>query len=163
MRYSNRDIQKIVGLTSRQVSYYAERGIVTPEFRDASGPGSTRWYSRRDVGKLLLVKGLRDIQGLDFPKVKVIVTIVSAFFDELHQLLGEGDSQIPMVLHLLDGQYGYLETADGGHHTRVFEITRGGRARFSSASPSELAREATFHLSVNLAKVVAPLKNRARR
>ena len=163
MKYSNQDIQKIVGLTSRQVSYYSEQGLVTPEFRDASGPGSARSYSDRDVAKLLLLKGLRNILGLDFPKVKVIVTILSAFFNELSQLLGENDSRVPSVLHLLDGQYGYLETADGGHPTRVFEITRGGRARFSSASSEELAQDTTYHLTVDLAKVVAPLKERARR
>jgi len=159
-KFSNRDLQRIAGLTHRQVIYLTEKGIVPPSLEEASGKGSTRWYSRRDMGKLLLAKALRDA-GLDFPALKVVTTVVSAFFDELDKILATQATavlSVPSVLHLIDGRYGFLSTEDGKRATPVFEVAKDGRARAAAKSVAEVMKQRRVHVEADLAKIVEKLK-----
>ncbi len=158
--FTNRDLQRLAGLTSRQITHLAERGVVVPEVRDAAGQGTVRRYSLTDAIKILLVKGLRDVVGLEFSKLIIITTVVSSFFDELGKLLDGKDERIPTMLHWVDGQYGFLSSPDAGTKTQVFQVTREGRARFSRKTPEEVLDKATFHLTVDLEKVMKPLRDR---
>src|SRR5512144_491556 len=48
------------GITYRQLDYWARTGLVVPSVRDASGSGSQRLYSFRDIVVLKVVKRLLD-------------------------------------------------------------------------------------------------------
>lgn len=50
----------IVGITYRQLDYWARTGLVRPSIRDARGSGSQRLYAFRDLLELKVVKRLLD-------------------------------------------------------------------------------------------------------
>ena len=55
---------KVAGITYRQLDYWARTGLVVPEIRGASGSGSQRLYSFRDILLLRVVKRFLDVGDL---------------------------------------------------------------------------------------------------
>ena len=53
-------VYKLVGITYRQLDYWARTGLVTPSVRAADGPGTQRLYSFTDVVELRIIKRLLD-------------------------------------------------------------------------------------------------------
>ena len=51
-------VAKIVGITYRQLDYWARTGLVEPSLRTAAGSGSQRLYNFRDIVTLKIVKRL---------------------------------------------------------------------------------------------------------
>ena len=51
---------KIVGITYRQLDYWARTDLVRPSIADAKGSGTQREYSYRDLVRLKVVKSLLD-------------------------------------------------------------------------------------------------------
>jgi DNA-binding transcriptional MerR regulator len=51
---------RIVGITYRQLDYWARTDLVRPSIADANGSGTQRAYSYRDLVRLKVVKGLLD-------------------------------------------------------------------------------------------------------
>src|ERR1700728_1548198 len=51
---------KIVGITYRQLDYWARTGLLRPSLADAKGSGSQRLYSYSDVVELKVIKQLLD-------------------------------------------------------------------------------------------------------
>jgi hypothetical protein len=156
-KFSNKDVQRISGLSHRQVIYLAEKGIVSPELEDASGRGTTRWYSRRDMAKFLFARVLRDA-GLDFPALGIVTTVLSGFYDELDRLLHGATRDVPTVLNFVDGRLGFLSTADGKPRTKVFEVTEDGRARLARKTAAQVLKTARVNVMVYLDRAVQSLK-----
>src|SRR3954464_7727663 len=50
----------IVGITYRQLDYWARTNLVRPSVHDAAGSGTQRRYSYRDLVELKVIKGLLD-------------------------------------------------------------------------------------------------------
>jgi DNA-binding transcriptional MerR regulator len=67
----------IVGITYRQLDYWARTELVRPSLADAQGSGSRRLYSYRDLLELKVIKTLLD-NGIDLKKVRGV-------FDYLRQ------------------------------------------------------------------------------
>ncbi len=51
---------KIVGISYRQLDYWARTGLLTPSVKDASGSGSQRLYSYQDLLELKIIKQILD-------------------------------------------------------------------------------------------------------
>lgn len=51
---------KIVGITYRQLDYWARTDLIRPSIADARGSGTQRQYSYRDLVELKVIKGLLD-------------------------------------------------------------------------------------------------------
>jgi DNA-binding transcriptional MerR regulator len=51
---------KIVGISYRQLDYWARTGLVRPSITDAKGSGTQRRYSYRDLLRLKVIKSLLD-------------------------------------------------------------------------------------------------------
>src|SRR3954462_6950676 len=51
---------KIVGITYRQLDYWARTDLIRPSIADARGSGTQRRYSYRGLGELKVIKGLLD-------------------------------------------------------------------------------------------------------
>jgi len=51
---------QIVGITYRQLDYWARTDLVRPSIADASGSGSRRRYSYQDLLELRMIKNLLD-------------------------------------------------------------------------------------------------------
>src|SRR5690606_12716034 len=58
--YRGTTAHTVAGITYRQLDYWARTGLVVPSIRDASGPGTQRLYSFRDIVVLKVVKRLLD-------------------------------------------------------------------------------------------------------
>jgi DNA-binding transcriptional MerR regulator len=63
---------QVVGITYRQLDYWARTGLVVPSIRTASGSGSQRLYSFKDVLVLKVVKRLLDA-GVSLQNIRLAV------------------------------------------------------------------------------------------
>lgn len=58
--YSGTQTAKIVGITYRQLDYWARTDLIKPSLVEATGSGSRRRYSYRDLLELRVIKTLLD-------------------------------------------------------------------------------------------------------
>src|SRR5207237_549995 len=54
------DVCRVVGISYRQLDYWARTELVTPSIREAGGSGTQRLYSFQDMVLLRLIKSLLD-------------------------------------------------------------------------------------------------------
>ena len=54
------EVCRIVGISYRQLDYWARTGLVRPSLRDAHGSGTQRLYSFQDLATLKIIKKLLD-------------------------------------------------------------------------------------------------------
>jgi DNA-binding transcriptional MerR regulator len=66
------DVCRIVGISYRQLDYWARTELVTPSIRDAHGSGSQRLYSFQDLVSLRVIKKLLDT-GISLQRVRKAV------------------------------------------------------------------------------------------
>jgi DNA-binding transcriptional MerR regulator len=67
--YRGPTVNKLVGITYRQLDYWTRTGLVTPSVRAAGGSGSHRLYSFEDVVELRVIKRLLDA-GISLQKIR---------------------------------------------------------------------------------------------
>ena len=58
--YSGTQAAKVVGITYRQLDYWARTDLIRPSLTDAAGRGSRRRYSYNDLLELRVIKTLLD-------------------------------------------------------------------------------------------------------
>jgi DNA-binding transcriptional MerR regulator len=63
------EVCNIVGITYRQLDYWARTGLVRPSVKDARGSGSQRLYSFQDLAMLRLIKRMLD-SGVNLQQVR---------------------------------------------------------------------------------------------
>jgi DNA-binding transcriptional MerR regulator len=88
--FSGRRAAEIVGITYRQLDYWARTDLIRPSLADASGSGSRRRYSYRDLLELKAVKNLLDA-GIRLESVRDA-------FAYLRDHLGEDISSVSLVI-----------------------------------------------------------------
>jgi len=54
------EVCRIVGISYRQLDYWARTGLVRPSVKDAQGSGTQRLYSFQDIAVLRIIKKLLD-------------------------------------------------------------------------------------------------------
>jgi DNA-binding transcriptional MerR regulator len=109
------------GITYRQLDYWARTGLVVPSVRDASGSGTQRLYSFRDIVVLKVVKRLLDA-GVSLQNIrKAIDTLRSRGVDDLAAitLISDGTTVYECrspeeVVDLLQGGQGVFGIAIAG-------------------------------------------------
>lgn len=67
--YRAPDVVRIVGVSYRQLDYWARTDLVTPSLRDASGSGTQRLYAFRDLVLLRSIKDLLDT-GVSLQRIR---------------------------------------------------------------------------------------------
>ncbi|SNS62024.1 MerR HTH family regulatory protein [Asanoa hainanensis] len=110
-----------VGISYRQLDYWARTTLVVPSVRDASGSGTQRLYSFRDLVVLKVVKRLLDA-GVSLQNIrKAIDTLRSHGVDDLAgiTLISDGTTVYECrspeeVVDLLQGGQGVFGIAIGG-------------------------------------------------
>ncbi|HWB38245.1 MAG TPA: MerR family transcriptional regulator [Rugosimonospora sp.] len=130
-----------VAISYRQLDYWARTGLVVPSIRDASGSGTQRLYSFRDMVVLKVVKRLLDA-GVSLQNIrKAIDALRSRGVDDLAQitLISDGTTVYECrspeeVVDLLQGGQGVFGIAIGG----AFKEIKGSLDHL----PSERADEA---------------------
>jgi DNA-binding transcriptional MerR regulator len=112
---------RAAGISYRQLDYWARTGLVTPSIRDASGSGTQRLYSFRDLVVLKVVKSLLDA-GVSLQNIrKAIDTLRAHGVEDLAQLtlISDGTTVYECrspeeVVDLLQGGQGVFGIAIGG-------------------------------------------------
>jgi DNA-binding transcriptional MerR regulator len=79
--YSGTRAAQIVGITYRQLDYWARTDLVRPSLADASGSGTRRRYSYRDLLELRMIKNLLDA-GIRLELVRDVFAYVRASVNE---------------------------------------------------------------------------------
>jgi DNA-binding transcriptional MerR regulator len=74
--YGVKEVQKVVGVTYRQLDYWARTELVVPSVRDAEGSGSQRLYSFQDILKLRIIKSLLDT-GVTLQKIRTATNFLT--------------------------------------------------------------------------------------
>lgn len=91
MHYSGKKAAEIVGITYRQLDYWARTDLVRPSVADASGSGTRRQYSYRDLLELKVIKTLLDA-GIKLESVRSVFTY-------LRDQLGEDIASAQLVIN----------------------------------------------------------------
>ena len=88
--YSGQRTAEIVGITYRQLDYWARTNLVRPTLADAKGSGSRRRYSYRDLLELKAIKRLLD--------AGIKLELVREVFTYLRENLGEDITTANLVI-----------------------------------------------------------------
>jgi DNA-binding transcriptional MerR regulator len=131
--FSGKTTAEIVGITYRQLDYWARTDLIRPELADAKGSGSRRRYSYRNLLELKLVKTMLDSgiklesvrdafgylrsEGTDISAARLVIAGTSAvlvkddaeMIDVVNRYHGQGVLNLNLVT--LDGLKGELDTA----------------------------------------------------
>ncbi|MDN5763374.1 MAG: MerR family transcriptional regulator [Microlunatus sp.] len=106
------------GITYRQLDYWARTGLVAPEVRSASGSGSQRLYSFRDILLLKVIKRLLDA-GISLNQIRTAI----------EHLRARGVQDLSEVTLMSDGVSVFECTSDD----EVIDLLRGGQGVFGIA------------------------------
>ena len=103
---------KIVGITYRQLDYWARTGLLRPSLADAKGSGSQRLYSYGDIVELKVIKQLLDA-GINLKQARKAIECLRSGGEDLKSaslvLAGEGSvlaQTNEVVIDLLKGGQG---------------------------------------------------------
>ena len=88
--FSGAETAQIVGITYRQLDYWARTDLVRPSLEDAKGSGSRRRYSYHDLLELKVIKNLLDA-GIRLESVRDV-------FIYLREHLGEDVTRANLVI-----------------------------------------------------------------
>jgi DNA-binding transcriptional MerR regulator len=69
--FSGTQAAKVVGITYRQLDYWARTDLIRPSLSDAAGSGSRRKYSYKDLLELRVIKTLLD-SGIKLESVREV-------------------------------------------------------------------------------------------
>jgi DNA-binding transcriptional MerR regulator len=114
--YRGPQVCKLVGITYRQLDYWARTDLMRPSIADARGSGSQRRYSYRDLVDLKVIKSLLDA-GVSLQSARRAV-------EYLRSNLGEDLSSARLVLN---GPGSVLVRGDG----ELVDLMRKGQGVFS--------------------------------
>lgn len=89
--YSGKSTAEIVGISYRQLDYWARTDLIRPSLADAAGSGSRRRYSYRNLLELKVVKNLLD-SGIRLEQVREV-------FAYLQDELGEDVTTANLVVN----------------------------------------------------------------
>jgi DNA-binding transcriptional MerR regulator len=89
--YSGKKAAEIVGITYRQLDYWARTDLVRPSLVDANGSGTRRKYSYQDLLELKVVKSLLD--------AGIRLELVRDVFSYLREQLGEEVTTANLVIN----------------------------------------------------------------
>lgn len=136
--YRGRVVVNVIGITYRQLDYWARTGLVQPSIQTASGSGSTRLYSFRDILVLKIIKRLLDT-GVSLNQIRVAVDSLREYgVEDLSRitLMSDGASVYECtspdeVIDLLQGGQGVFGIAIG----RVWREVEGTLSELPSEHP----------------------------
>ena len=107
---------KIVGITYRQLDYWARTDLIRPSIADAKGSGTQRRYSYRDLVELKVIKNLLD--------AGVSLQLARKGVEYIRQNLGEDIASASLVMN---GPKSVLARSDG----EVIDLMRKGQGVMS--------------------------------
>jgi len=116
--YRGPTAHKAAGISYRQLDYWARTGLVVPSVRDASGSGTQRLYSFRDILVLKVVKRLLDA-GVSLQNIR----------NAIEHLRSRGVEDLARITLMSDGATVYECTSPD----EVTDLLAGGQGVFGIA------------------------------
>ena len=116
--YRGTTVYKIIGITYRQLDYWARTGLLEPSIRSANGSGSQRLYSFRDILVLKIIKRLLDT-GVDLKQIRIAVS----------HLRDQGVEDLSQITLMSDGASVFECTSPD----EVIDLVQGGQGVFGIA------------------------------
>lgn len=116
MGFRGSQVCTLVGITYRQLDYWARTNLLRPSITDASGSGSQRRYSYRDVLELKVIKRLLDA-GLKLQQARQAIEC----------LRGDLGADLASSQLVLVGSRSVLAQSDGD----VVDLLAGGQGVFN--------------------------------
>jgi DNA-binding transcriptional MerR regulator len=130
--FSGTQAAKVVGITYRQLDYWARTDLIRPSLSDASGSGSRRRYSYKDLLELRVIKSLLDA-GIKLESVRAI-------FEYMREHV---DTEIASAHLVINGNSVVLAADDG----ELIDVLRRGQGVLSNVlSLSSVKHEVDTHL-----------------
>lgn len=111
-------VAKLVGITYRQLDYWARTGLVEPSLRAAKGSGSQRLYNFRDIVTLKIVKRLLET-GVTLQQIRTA----------LDHLRSTGVTDLSQITLMSDGASVY----ECRSPEDVIDLVHGGQGVFGIA------------------------------
>jgi DNA-binding transcriptional MerR regulator len=111
-------VAKLVGITYRQLDYWARTGLVEPSLRTAKGSGSQRLYNFRDIVTLKIVKRLLET-GVTLQQIRTA----------LDHLRDSGVTDLSQITLMSDGASVY----ECRSPEDVIDLVHGGQGVFGIA------------------------------
>jgi DNA-binding transcriptional MerR regulator len=131
--YRAPQVCNLVGITYRQLDYWARTNLIRPTLQQAHGSGSQRLYSFEDVVQLKVIKRLLDA-GMSLKKIRSAVEILREQLDS--------DRPLADVTLLSDGQTIYAAHSE----EEVVDVFRRGQGVFGIAiGPVQEEVEGAIH------------------
>ncbi len=117
--FSGKAAAEIVGITYRQLDYWARTDLIRPSLADARGSGSRRKYAYRDLLELKLIKTMLD-SGIKLESVRDAFTYIRENMHEdvaSAQLVISGSSAV-----LVRDDVELIEVVKGQHAQGVLNL-----------------------------------------
>ena len=130
--FSGTRTAEIVGITYRQLDYWARTDLVRPALTDAAGSGSRRRYSYRNLLELRIIKQLLDA-GIKLETVRDV-------FTNLRAQVGDDITSANIVI---DGTTAVLARDDG----ELIDLVRRGQGVLNVLSLGRVAEEVEASVS----------------
>lgn len=130
--WSGAKTAEIVGITYRQLDYWARTDLVRPSVADANGSGTRRRYSYPDLLELKIIKRLLDA-GIRLEQVRGV-------FDYLRVQVG---GEVASANLVIDGHSVMLARDDG----ELIDLVRKGQGVLNILSLANVKREVDSSLS----------------
>ena len=118
--YRGPQVCKIVGITYRQLDYWARTDLIRPSVADAKGSGSQRRYGYRDLLELKVIKSLLDA-GVSLQSARRAIKT-------LHENVGGDLATANLVLA---GTHSVLARSDG----EIVDLLKGGQGVLNMILP----------------------------
>ena len=106
------DVCRIVGISYRQLDYWARTELVTPSIRDARGSGTQRLYSFQDLVSLKVIKKLLDT-GVSRQRVRKAVEHLHSRKRPTHRVTLMSDGRGVYEAHSAEAVIDLLQKGQG--------------------------------------------------
>ncbi|MGI8663630.1 MAG: MerR family transcriptional regulator [Acidimicrobiales bacterium] len=131
--YSGTRAAEVVGITYRQLDYWARTDLVRPALTDAAGSGSRRRYSYRNLLELKIIKQLLD--------AGIKLEVVREVFTNLRAQVGDDITSAKIVI---DGTTAVLARDDG----ELIDLVHRGQGVLNVLSLGRVAEEVEASISM---------------
>lgn len=118
--FSAPEVCELSGVTYRQLDYWTRTGLVKPGIKDASGSGTRRLYSFKDLVLIKAIKGLIEA-GMSLQKVREAI-------DYVRGAMTEDPSELTLI-----AREGTILIFGPGEEARLIDALRGGQITLSLA------------------------------
>ncbi|MGH2704799.1 MAG: MerR family transcriptional regulator [Actinomycetota bacterium] len=134
--YRGPQVCKIVGISYRQLDYWARTGLATPSVQPAHGSGTQRLYSFEDLVQLKLIKKLLDA-GVSLHRVRDAIECLRDLGHDLSGITLVSDGKTVLAGHSPDEVIDLLRRGQGVFAIAIDPVKEELRGSVSHLRPLE--------------------------